>query len=247
METATVNPMDKLTARQKQFVNQYLDCMNATEAARRCGYSERSAYNQGHRMMKNDEVRAAISSEGERLAMTSGEAVKHFTDIARTRLNDYFTVVKVLHTPTVRKPLQQLIDELDAEIAFEDAYAKAAKLGAREMKKHKYEQKERELLGIRYSLELEMNPKAYRDVAGEQEWVDREKLDLVALVRDRRLGRIKSYQITEFGPKVEMYSAENAIDKILQLHGRYKQLPGDLGNKEAKIIYRLPDGTELEL
>jgi phage terminase small subunit len=48
----------EFNARQKAFIEAY--CGNATEAALKAGYSQRSAYNQGRRMMKNDEVLAAI-------------------------------------------------------------------------------------------------------------------------------------------------------------------------------------------
>lgn len=246
MDTPAENPFDKLSARHKKFVLEYLDCLNASEAYRRAGYSPKDADSNASRLMGNDSIRAAISAEGERLAMSAGEAIVHYTHIARSRLNDYFKIVKVLQTPLVRKPLQQLIDELDTEMAFEDEFAKLAKLSDLELKKHQAEQKERELKGIRYTLELERNPGAYRDVPGEAEWIEREKLDLVALVKDRKLGRIKTYQMTEFGPKVELYSSFEALDKLLQLHGRYKQLPGGTGDRDGKVVYRLPDGTELE-
>ena len=48
---------------------------------------------------------------------------------------------------------------------------------------------------------------------------------------------------TEYWTEIELYDAKDATDKVLQLHGRYKQLPGDLGDKEPKQAYRLPDGT----
>lgn len=243
-EGTQINPFDKLSAKHKKFVLEFLDCLNASEAYRRAGYSPKNADSNASRLMGNDSIRAAISAECERVAMSSGEAVLHFSHIAQSRLNDYFKVEKVLVRPKVRKPLQRLIDELDAEIKFEDDYAALAKLSDLELKKHKLEQRERELIGIRYTLELEMNPNAYRDVDGEAVWIEREKLDLVALVKDRKLGRIKSYQITEFGPKVELYSAENALDKILQIHGRYKQVPGDVG-KTPPQVYECPDGTKI--
>lgn len=36
---------------------------NATEAAKRVGYSPRSAYSQGHRLMKDDEVQEMLAKE----------------------------------------------------------------------------------------------------------------------------------------------------------------------------------------
>jgi phage terminase small subunit len=49
-----------VNSRQERFVAAYVG--NATEAAIKAGYSPRSAYNQGRRMMNNDEVKAAIEA-----------------------------------------------------------------------------------------------------------------------------------------------------------------------------------------
>ncbi len=38
------------------FKSEYLLCGNATEAAIQAGYSKRSAYSQGQRLLKNDEI-----------------------------------------------------------------------------------------------------------------------------------------------------------------------------------------------
>ena len=49
--------------RKGEFVQHFLATKNATEAAKRCGYSEKSAYNQGYRMMNNDEVQKMLAIE----------------------------------------------------------------------------------------------------------------------------------------------------------------------------------------
>ena len=45
-----------LTSKQERFAQAYVLHRNATEAAKAAGYAERSAYNQGYRMLKNDEI-----------------------------------------------------------------------------------------------------------------------------------------------------------------------------------------------
>lgn len=55
-----------LTAKQKAFVQEYLVDLNATQAAIRAGYSKRSAYSTGQRMLKNDEVQKAIQKAQKR-------------------------------------------------------------------------------------------------------------------------------------------------------------------------------------
>ena len=49
--------------RKEEFVQHFLVTKNATEAAKRCGYSEKSSYNQGYRMMNDDEVQKMLAIE----------------------------------------------------------------------------------------------------------------------------------------------------------------------------------------
>ena len=55
----------KMTAKQKRFCDEYLTDMNATQAAIRAGYSKKTAYSQGQRMLKNVEVKAYIDEQME--------------------------------------------------------------------------------------------------------------------------------------------------------------------------------------
>ena len=45
-----------LTDKQERFAQAYILHRNATEAAKAAGYATRSAYNQGYRMLKNEEI-----------------------------------------------------------------------------------------------------------------------------------------------------------------------------------------------
>ena len=76
-----------ITERQNRFVDFYLQTGNASEAARQAGYSERSAYSTGERMLRNAEVSAAIeerlkSMASERIAQTE-EVMEHLTSVLR--------------------------------------------------------------------------------------------------------------------------------------------------------------------
>lgn len=51
-----------LTAKQQRFVEEYLIDLNATQAAIRTGYSEKTAYAQGQRLLKHVEVAAAVAA-----------------------------------------------------------------------------------------------------------------------------------------------------------------------------------------
>ena len=52
--------MNKLTPKQRQFINEYLVDFNATKAAARAGYSAKTAYSQGQRLLKNVEIQEAL-------------------------------------------------------------------------------------------------------------------------------------------------------------------------------------------
>ena len=49
-----------LNDKQEKFAQSYILHRNATEAARSAGYSKSSAYNQGYRLLQNDEVKERI-------------------------------------------------------------------------------------------------------------------------------------------------------------------------------------------
>ena len=53
--------MQELNERQRQFVNEYVVDYNATQAAKRAGYSTKTAYSQGQRLLKHVEVSKAIA------------------------------------------------------------------------------------------------------------------------------------------------------------------------------------------
>lgn len=57
-----MEPKDKLTAQQRIFVAEYLKDKNATQAAKRANYSEKTAYSQGQRLLKKVEVAEAIEA-----------------------------------------------------------------------------------------------------------------------------------------------------------------------------------------
>ncbi len=53
--------MNELTPRQSRFAEAYAACGNASESARKAGYSIRTAPSQGARLLKNVHVAARIT------------------------------------------------------------------------------------------------------------------------------------------------------------------------------------------
>ncbi len=69
-----------LTPKQACFVEEYLVDLNATQAALRAGYSPKTAYSQGERLLKNVEVHRAIQeaqeARSERTGITQDEVIQ---------------------------------------------------------------------------------------------------------------------------------------------------------------------------
>lgn len=83
-----------LNEMQQAFADYYLEASNATEAAKKAGYSEKTAYSQGQRLLKNVEVKAYIDErlaeiKGERIA-TIDEVMQFYTSVMRGEEKDQF-------------------------------------------------------------------------------------------------------------------------------------------------------------
>jgi len=50
-----------LNRQQLKFLQKYLICFNATQAAIHAGYSKKTAYSSGQRLLKHDEIKSAIA------------------------------------------------------------------------------------------------------------------------------------------------------------------------------------------
>lgn len=79
---------------QKAFADYYLETSNATESAKKAGYSEKTAYSQGQRLLKNVEVKAYIEErldeiKSDRIA-TIDEVMSFYTKVMRGEEKDQF-------------------------------------------------------------------------------------------------------------------------------------------------------------
>lgn len=67
--------------KQRQFCEYYAECLNATEAAKKAGYSSKAAYSQGNRMLKNAEIVKYIKELQERAASVR---IANITEVKET-------------------------------------------------------------------------------------------------------------------------------------------------------------------
>lgn len=78
-----------MTDKQERFVEEYLIDFNATQAAIRAGYSERTAHAIGWEQLRKPAVRAAIDQRIERLSMSAAEATMRLTEMGRGSLRPF--------------------------------------------------------------------------------------------------------------------------------------------------------------
>jgi phage terminase small subunit len=78
-----------LSNKQRVFVEEYLRCWNATEAALRAGYSPKTAYSIGSENLKKPEIEAAIQARIEELKVSADEVLLRLADHARGDMRDF--------------------------------------------------------------------------------------------------------------------------------------------------------------
>lgn len=79
-----------LPPKQRLFVEEYLACLNAAEAARRAGYSVKTARSQGQRLLTYADIAAAIQAGLALRAMPADEVLARLADMARADIRDLF-------------------------------------------------------------------------------------------------------------------------------------------------------------
>lgn len=78
-----------LTHRRRAFIDEYLECWNASEAARRAGYSLKTAGSAGHELLKNPEIAQEISRRVADRAMSADETLIRMADKVRVSMADF--------------------------------------------------------------------------------------------------------------------------------------------------------------
>lgn len=142
----------RMNTKQNAFAVEYVKDRNATQAAIRAGYSEKTAYSQGNRLLKNDEVKEIIKeledAAAARSAITQDMVIK---ELARIAFNDPRKLFDDYGHP---KDITTLDDDIAAALASVDIFEEFSYNGdTRELigytKKYKWSDKLRalEMLG----------------------------------------------------------------------------------------------------
>ena len=83
----------KLTKRQQVFIDEYLKCFNASEAARRAGYSAHSARQTGSDLLNEAYISEQIQARLAEVHMSADEALKLQSDLAHVDVGFFFKIV----------------------------------------------------------------------------------------------------------------------------------------------------------
>lgn len=103
----------KLTAKQQQFVREYLIDFNATQAAIRAGYSEKTAAQTAARLLRNVKVLAEIQRMGQKsaqkLEITRVSIMQELAAVGFARASDF---VRVETTPATKLGIHPITGEV---------------------------------------------------------------------------------------------------------------------------------------
>jgi len=213
-----------LTPKQQRFCEEYLRDLNATQACIRAGYSAKTAGTMGWENLRKPEIRQHIDSKLSELSLSASETLKSISDIARSNLNEYFIERTVSRTPQIKITVKEYIKRLRQQMEDAQKLFDRTNEGTKEEKDiHEAAQKRRTKEIVEQEIILERNPKATMIINGETELITIVDLDLARLVKDKEAGKIKSISFTEFGPKVELYAADAALNTLAKYHGLFEK------------------------
>lgn len=211
--------------KEQAFIDSFVTCLNKCRAAVDAGYSESTARQRGYEIYNRPHVKTAIEIKLKQRTITADETIKLVSDMSQSDLSEYFKPVQKEYTPRVRRGLQFLIDQLQFNIEIENEY-----LTLLDKKQENEIQSTKDRIAsmtrdiMRFEIELNKNPLASRIVDGETQILTEMQLDIDAVIADKERGRIKKYKISKDGMlEIEMYSALDAAEKLLKIHGSYEK------------------------
>lgn len=111
-----------LSNKKQTFIAEYLKDFNATQAAIRAGYSAKTAYSIGQRLLKNVEIKEVIDAHLKANHMSAEEVLNRLADIARGDMTDLMDVssmgftVKLTDEQGNRRPQTKLIKKLKQKV-----------------------------------------------------------------------------------------------------------------------------------
>lgn len=114
--------MARLTAKQKAFVAEYLIDLNATQAAIRAKYSEKTAEQAGSRLLSNvkvqEAVQEAMKNREQRTQITQDKVLNEIAKIAFANGTDFASLMTGMKKEKVWNEETQEYEEIEVERQF---------------------------------------------------------------------------------------------------------------------------------
>ena len=79
----------RLTRKQQVFIDEYLKCFNGAEAARRAGYSHKTARGTASDLLSEPHISEQIQARTAEIHMSADEALKRLADMARGDIGQF--------------------------------------------------------------------------------------------------------------------------------------------------------------
>ena len=197
-----------LTTKQQRFVDEYLVDMNASAAARRAGYGDRSADQHGSFLTRRPNVAAAIEARlAERRARLEVNAARVIAELARIAFADIGGIMDWSGGDVALKPQDKISPDDRAAIQEIAVVKRAGGLATRVI----LHDKERALealcryLGLFRPGALAVEPPTYSEELRQKlrEMIDRKVAERVAEAReaDRRAAEAQAQRTPAEGPE----------------------------------------------
>jgi len=106
-----------LTKKQQLFVDEYLQSFNATEAAIKAGYSEKTAYSIGWENLRKPDIAEEIQKHLQASAMSADEVLKRWADTARSDIGLFSDVRN--SSDLKSHPLSYLVKKFKKRITYD--------------------------------------------------------------------------------------------------------------------------------
>ncbi|MVM36397.1 hypothetical protein GO755_40755, partial [Spirosoma sp. HMF4905] len=88
---AQQSPYERLSDKQRKFVDLYCEYRNASRAAREAGYSDARSNQSAYQLLTNIDISAAISQIMDQSAMGKGECLGRMTAYGRGTMEHFMT------------------------------------------------------------------------------------------------------------------------------------------------------------
>jgi len=111
-----------ITNRKRVFIQEYLSCWNATEAALRAGYSIRTARSQGSRLLTDVDIASEIKATLDNKAMSADEVLHRLAEHARGDMGNFIDIESMSFSLNLQKAkelgLTYLIKEIEDHVVM---------------------------------------------------------------------------------------------------------------------------------